>query len=555
MNRFVPEVEWQRTGASASDGASSAAEHLPLAALGDMVATVTRRWRGLALWLAICLAAAGIYLHVTLPEYTASASVILEPHRQTTSTSESGSALSQQVLDSAQAESQIQVIRSERVLSSVFDLLDLAKAPEFADQRPGFLENFLIAIGLRSPPATDQASVVADSRLRAFQAFADRVGVRRIGQSYVLEISYRAISAESASRIANAVTSAYIRAQVDLKAAAAHNGAEYLQERLSDLKAEQEAALDGVRQGRIPSILFPDADARIIGAALRPLSKSAPKGALVLAFALTFGALTGLIVIAIRHALDRTLLSRSQIRGVLKIECLGTVPDVTRLGEMRLTRRRALLGQAVIRNPESSFAHAVRSTRTAILLSAPAAKHRAIGVVSWSRGEGRTTVASNLAHLVAVSSDAVVLIDADLRNPVLTAQLAPEADAGLNEFLLSHKNPSEVAVTPLTGSLNLIPAVAAGHSSEPNTFLGSIQMQALLSELRVERDIVIDLPPLGSSSDAQALSPFLDGVILVVEAGRTTVDDAFDALRILHAANAHVIGVVLNKSKRTRAGR
>lgn len=550
----VPPANWPRPlpPAVAPAEAPHRVDEPPLTTLRDMVATVWRHWRPLAVWLAACLAVAVWYLHVTPPEFSASATVILEPRRQSVAAQDGASASYPPTLDSAQAESQIQVIKSERILASVFDLLDMRHAPEFADRGPSLKDRVLSALGLTAQPGGfDPAEADAEARVRAFEAFSDRVGVRRVGQSYVLDVSYRAGSATQAARIANAVTSAYILAQIDLKAAAAHNGAEYLQGRISDIKTEQEAALDGIRQGRIPTIQFPDADARVIGAALRPLGKSLPQTTLVIAFALSFGVLTGLLVVAVRHALDRTLKTRAQIRHALGVECLGILPDIARLREMRAIRRAAALGRAVITAPESRFAHAVRSARTAILLSSPAQRGRAIGLVSWSHGEGRTTVASNLAHLMAVSGNPVELIDGDLRRPALTAQLAPRNDAGLNEALLDHAGLGRLNTVRLSESLSFVPAIAAGRTSEPNVYLGSKEMADLLSSLTANRDVVVDLPPLGSSSDAQALCPFLDGVVLIVEAGRTTVEDALDALRVLRAANANVLGAVLNKARPT----
>lgn len=551
MNRAeFPPADWPSPGSSshlALTDPSRRIDEPPLTTLGDMVATVTRRWRPLSLWLVLCLGGAGWYLRVTPPEFSSSATVILEPRRQTVSTEDGASASYPPTLDSAQAESQIQVIRSERILTSVFDLLDMRHAPEFADRGPGLKDRVLAAVGLTArPDIGNPANVEADAKVMAFQAFSDRVGVRRVGQSYVLEVSYRASSAAQAARIANAVTSAYILAQIDQKAAAAHNGAEYLQGRISDIKTEQAAALDGIRQGIIPTIQFPDADSRVIGAALRPLGKSSPQTALAIAFALSFGLLTGLFVIAVRHALDRTLTTRGQVRHALGVECLGILPDAGRL-EMRGARRGPGLARAVITAPTSRFAHAIRSARTAIFLSSQGTRGRAIGVVSWSHGEGRTTLASNIAHLMAVSGNPVELIDGDLRRPTLTGQLAPRSNSGLNEALVDHAGVSRVTTVQLTPTLSFLPAVGAGRTSEPNVYLGAPEMVGLLSNLTSARDVVVDLPPLSTASDAQALCPFLDGVVLVVEAGRTQVEDALDALRVLRAAHANVLGVVLNK--------
>lgn len=561
MNRLqAPQNEWP--GAIPAFPAAPEPAHRidepPLTTLGDIVATVSRRWRPLSLWLLACLAGAAWYLHVTPPEFSASATVILEARRQIGPAFDGAPGSYPPTLDSAQAESQIQVIKSERILASVFDLLDLRHAPEFAARGPGLKERVLDLLGLNPGAGTaDPAAEEADARVRAFGAFSDRVGVRRVGQSYVLDVSYRAGSATQAARIANAVTSAYILSQIDQKAAAAHNGAEYLQGRIQDIKAEREAALDGIRQGRVPTMQFPDAEASVIGGALRPLAKSAPQTVLVIAFALSAGLLTGLLAIAVGRALDRTLRTRAQVQHALGVGCLGVIPDAARLRGMRAARRGSALGHAVIAAPESGFAEAVRSARTAVMLPFGGNRGRSIGFVSWSEGEGRTTLASNLAQLMAVSGNPVELIDADLRHPTLTGRLAPRSPVGLSEALADHSGLSELRTVELSPTLSFLPAVGLGRAIDPNVYLGAPEMVDLLSTLTAARDVVLDLPPLGTSSAAQALCPFLDGVVLVIEAGRTRIEDALDALRVLRSANANVLGVLLNRADAgdTRAAR
>ena len=149
---------------------------------------------------------------------------------------------------------------------------------------------------------------------------------------------------------------------------------------------------------------------------------------------------------------------------------------------------------------------------------------------------------------MSVSGKPVELIDGDLEHPALTTQLAPHSDAGLSEALIEPAGMSRLKTVQLTPSLEFLPAVGAGRTSEPNVYLGSPEMARLLSDRTASRDVVLDLPPLGTSSDAQAICALLDGVVLIVEAKRTKVEDALDALRVLRAANANVLGVVLNKS-------
>jgi polysaccharide biosynthesis transport protein len=513
----------------------------PVAEFSEIAAAVRRSWRILAIWMAFCALVAAWYLHVTPSQYTASATVILEPSRPDAAAQNGATVNYTSDLNSEQVESQIEVIQSERLLRSVFDTLGLNNARQFSNQKPGLRETILNALGLSS----GDSDVKLDASARSFQAFRDGLSVRRVGESYVVEISYQADTPKAAVRITNAITSAYILSQVN------EHGREYLQERISNIKTEQQAALEGVRKGEIPSIDFPDSDARVIGAALPPLSRSSPQTTLVMAFAIILGALSGLFGVAIWRALDRTLTTRQQVRRILGLDCLGVVPNASRLKEMRNWPKDSFLGCAVLTAPLSRFAAAARAARTSIFMSfarsgGPTTR-RVVGIASWSPGEGRSTLAASLAYFIASSGESVTLVDADLGNPSLTATLAPSATYGLDEALLNREIGRDLPIC-LSDTLSFIPAVGAGRTGEPNVYFGSDEMRALLAGLRAEGDVVLDLPPLNMSADALAVAPLLDGVVLLVEASRTTATDAAEAIWALYAANARVLGVVLNKA-------
>ena len=534
------------------EGVESEVHVSPLASLKEFFLVVSRSWRQLGLWLVICFAAAGWYLYSTPPRFYAAATILLEPRRQSAPSLSGASVASPaSTLDSAQVESQMQVIKSERTLSSVFDLLNLNDAPEFADTGPGLRERLLFLLGSAPPSGAVKSPGVM--RARAFQAFSDRVAVRRIGQSYVLDVSYEANSPAEAARIANAVVMAYIKSEIDAKAAAANTGAEFLRERIADIRAAQSAALDAIQSGQVPTKPFPDASARIIGAARPPLAKSSPKTGLTLAFALTLGLLVGLFVIAIRYALDRTIRTRAQVWTALGVNCVAVLPDVTRTRGMRRSRHLGGLGRAVVNFPESSFADAIRATRTAI---APLSRreHRAIGIVSWSQGEGRSVLAYNVAEFMAASGRKVELIDADLRNPSLTKILAPGVALGLNEILTDHNRAPRHEPIVFGSGFKFLPAIACGHTRDHSAHFDSPQMQSLLAMILTNSDVVIDLPPIQDSSDVQALSHLLDGVVLVIESGRTSIENAREAIQSLRAADAQILGVVLNRAS-TKAAR
>ena len=501
----------------------------------DALATCRRHRGKLALWVVVCLHVAMAYLATTPAEYVASTLMILEPVRPSASASVADGREGAVSLDAAQADSRIQVVKSERMLRFVFDTLDLARAREFAEAPPGWRESLIGRFVHRRPRTEEEVHAAA------FQGFMGRVGARRIGQSYVLEVSYTALDPATATRTVNSITSAYLWDQI----ASVRRGSEFLQGRIADIKAEEEAALDGVRQGRIPDMRFPDSEARVISAAIMPTGKSFPQVKLVLAFAATFGLATGLGLILILNGLDRRIRTRHHVRRHLDIECLAVLPTLPG----RLRRRRPPSG-AVWGGADDAFQRALRATRSVLISSSLSAGHRSVGVVSWHRGEGATTVARCLAHIISAAAEPVVLVDADLHDPGLTRDLAPRGPRGLTQSLLARDPPDALATVRISGDLSFVPAV--GHEAEvdPNAFAGLPEMRQYVDQFRKHASVVVDLPPLSASSDAQAVGKMLDGVVIVVEAARTTIDEAHDCIAALRAAQIDVLGVILNKASR-----
>ena len=535
----------------AEPGTAPAAERDegPLVILAGAVAAARRHLVPLAIWLVLCLAAAAWYLHVTPPSYTATATVILDPKRPATQAGDNAAAVLPPALDAGTAESQIQVIRSERLLSSVFDALGLADAPSLRPGPPGLGGRIVdgVASLFRKPRAGGDDKAARDAA--AYDAFTGRVGARRVGQSYVIEVSYTSGDPDEARRLANAVVSGYLGQQVSFKLAAAQNGAEYLQGRVNALGNEVKAATAGMLAGTVPATLLPDADARVIGAALEPLGRSAPKSGLVVAFAAAFGLLSGLFAVAVLNGLDRRVRSADQLERATGLPCLGAIPDAPRrkglgkrpFGDMaRLARR----------DPDSKFAAAMRDTRTSILLALAGKRGHALGLTSWAEGAGRSLVAANLAQVVAMSGSHVTLVDADIHRTEggLTALAGPVA-IGLTESLLDPTGATVSDAAMLDADIALVPARSATGARGYEAYLGAPGLPRLVETWRATGDVIVDLPALASGGDARAAAARLDGVVIVVEAGRTTTDDVERAIKALSRAGATVIGTILNRSR------
>lgn len=185
-----------------------------------------------------------------------------------------------------------------------------------------------------------------------------------------------------------------------------------------------------------------------------------------------------------------------------------------------------------------------RTLRTALLLS-PETTPQAILVTSAAGSEGKTTTAINVAASLARCGASVLLIDGDLRLPRCHQALDVPVEPGLSEFLAGQL-PTEPIVPTRIENLSFLPA--GGPVGNPAELLTSAPMSALLRQVRERFNfIVIDSPPLLAVSDGYVLGNMADGVVLVVERGRSRHDRVRMALQRLYETGAQPIGVVLNR--------
>jgi polysaccharide biosynthesis transport protein len=159
---------------------------------------------------------------------------------------------------------------------------------------------------------------------------------------------------------------------------------------------------------------FPVGNARMVTAATPPLAKSWPKTTLVLPFSMLLGFAAGISLAGMREFLDRRIGSGERLGLELGLPSLGHVPKTRFHSMWSASADRELKGlRHVLDAPYSGFAEALRSVKTSIDAIVPADGSIVIGVTSVGSGEGKTTIATNLAHLYLNEGVSVVLVDAD----------------------------------------------------------------------------------------------------------------------------------------------
>jgi capsular exopolysaccharide synthesis family protein len=210
------------------------------------------------------------------------------------------------------------------------------------------------------------------------------------------------------------------------------------------------------------------------------------------------------------------------------------------VSDRSLKKRVPLLNMGV----PNVYAEACRSLRTN-LLAAATKGHCSLLITSAAPGEGKSIVAANLALLLGRSGHRVLLIDADMRRPVLHHLLNSDQRPGLSDVLKGRSRPSQAVIGTRFANVWLLPSGACPPN--PSELVGSRRFQEFLDKLEEYFDwVIIDSPPAMAVTDPAIIGRIADGVLFVVNAQRTRRRIAQAALDRLETAGATFAGVVLN---------
>jgi polysaccharide biosynthesis transport protein len=234
-------------------------------------------------------------------------------------------------------------------------------------------------------------------------------------------------------------------------------------------------------------------------------------------------------------AFDDTIKTPGQVTKTFGLPVLGVI-----------IQHRNGLGPICQDQPRSPVSEAFRSLRTNIQYSNIDAPLRTLLVTSPSPREGKTLVCANLAVVFAQGGKNVILVDADLRRPAVHKRLEVSNNIGLTNLLLQ----PEIVLDGMlqkTKTANLSVVSAGDLPPNPAELLGTRKMRLILDKLKEGMNIlVIDSPPVLPVADPSVLAPIVDGVLLVLQPGKTTLSEARDTVERLRRVNAKIIGIILN---------
>lgn len=309
-------------------------------------------------------------------------------------------------------------------------------------------------------------------------------------------------------------------------------------------------------------------EARVVTSADAPLQPSFPKPLLFIGLAIPLGAAMGsLLAIAI----DR---SDGRVKTLEQIEAISGIPAVTAMpliGLRELSRitkrgRRALasyqpqsarmlplplqppLMHYILEEPNSLFAESVRTARLCMQRAARVRPMQVVMVTSAIDGEGKTTLAANLALSHAMMGIKTLLIEGDLRSPELTRSLCPNAKTGLFDVASGRAALQQVILVDPATTLSVLPAPVSSELETMSELLFSDGIGTIFNELRRHYDVlIVDAPPLIPLVDSRALGEHVDGIFVAVGWDRTPEELVARALGLLSPFRDRVLGTVLTR--------
>jgi capsular exopolysaccharide synthesis family protein len=202
-------------------------------------------------------------------------------------------------------------------------------------------------------------------------------------------------------------------------------------------------------------------------------------------------------------------------------------------------------------DPMSDVAESYRTVRTAVNFGSPTGTAKTILITSPSPGEGKSTLASNLAIAMAQAGNRILLLDADFRKPTQQKAWNIDRNIGLSNVLAGNQSLDEAIRPTQVSGLDVLPC--GPIPANPSEILNSQMFADVLAEVSARYDhVLLDSPPVMPVTDARILAASVDATLLAVRAERTQRKAAVFARDTLRSVGAHLIGVVVNDVPRRK---
>lgn len=276
-----------------------------------------------------------------------------------------------------------------------------------------------------------------------------------------------------------------------------------------------------------------------------------PKLALVLALAGVLGMILGMGLGYLVDIADKSFRSPEEIRRQLGLPVIGHIPVIEAPrrktadaeGESAANAISSIL--CTFHQPKSRPAEAYRAVRTSLYFSTHGEGHKVIQITSPNPGDGKTTLAANLAVSMADSGKRVLLLEADFRRPRVHKFFGLDNTLGVSSIIAGEAEIPDVIQQTAVSNLWAMPCGPRPHN--PSDLLTSPRFKELIDTLRDQHDfVIVDTPPILAVTDSSVVAPRVDAVLLVVRLTKHARDGAMRATEMLGALGARILGVVVN---------
>lgn len=284
--------------------------------------------------------------------------------------------------------------------------------------------------------------------------------------------------------------------------------------------------------------LLRTSNVRVLDAArpiMAPVRPNVPQGVLM---GLVGGLMMGIALALLLEFFDSSISSQVDIEERLGLTFLGFVPSIPESPGTTPDLH-------IHREPKSIIAECMRAIRTNVLFMSPDKPFKKMLVTSSGPQEGKSTTTINLGIAMAQSGNRVLIVDTDMRRPRVHKAFGVPNDVGVSSLIVGdHKLDDAIKTTEVPG-LFVMPCGPVPPN--PAELLHTKAFADLLERLGERFDrIILDSPPVGAVADAVVLATQVDGVVMVLKAGRTNRDVALRTVRALRDVKAALYGAVLN---------
>lgn len=412
-------------------------------------------------------------------------------------------------------------------------LYSLSQPKVYAANANGFVS----AGGTANDPALSSVSdSLAKSRAKSY---VDIAKSRATAQSAIDELGLDASPASLIGRISAEQPADTVLIKITARAASPREAQELADAWIVALQEQIEAIENPAGEG--------EAAIRMVAveSAALPGSPVSPRIQRNLVIGLGAGLLLGFGYALVRSQLDRRIRSASAVEKQFGISVVGTIPKAPVLKHEPRERSELSVLAAGDRGQDQSAAEAFRKLRTNLQFMSVDDPPRIIVITSPKPGDGKSTIAANLAAAIATSGSPVILVDGDLRRPAVASSFGLVEGAGLTDVLIGRASIDDV-LQQHDELPELSVLAAGGLPPNPSELLGSQAMKRLLVELSERAIVLVDAPPLLPVTDSAVLTAVADGAFIVVSNGRTLDTELGSSLEHLEAVHGQTLGIILN---------